>query len=153
MPPLCPAPDPRAREEKETNDVSRIPRYLEHLKTGFTAESVAAARCRACADRALRDGLPQLAERWGRLALAKDALAVLLLEAADQVRGGGADVTIAISEERYENEVLYPKMIREVEPQVAAILKKVVATQQEHLRGLEALREELQASTIDVAAR
>lgn len=131
--------------------MSRIPRYLEHLKTGFTAESVAAARSRAYADRAERDGLPQLAGRWRRLALAKDALAVQLLEAADQIRGGGADVTTALSEERYENDVLYPKMIREVEPRVADVLRRVVSVQQEHQRELEALREELQAATIDVA--
>ena len=132
--------------------MSRIPRALEHLKTGFTSESVAAARCRANAARADRDGLPHLAERWRRLATAKDALAVELLEASEPVRGGGADVTSAIAEERYENDVLYPKMIREVDESVAAVLRGVVRAQQEHLRELEALREELQAAEADVVA-
>lgn len=135
--------------------MSRIPRYLEFLKTGFTAESVAAARYRAYAARADRDGLPHLGDRWRRLAAEKDALAVGLLEAAEQVRGGGTDVTAAISEERYENDVLYPKMVREVAPgeeAAAASLREVVRVQQGHLRELEALREELQAAEADVAA-
>ena len=66
--------------------MSRIPRYQEHLKTGFTAEAVSAARCRAYAARADQDGRPNLALHWQRLAAEKDTLAVKLLEAAEQVR-------------------------------------------------------------------
>ena len=95
--------------------MSRIPRFQEHLKTGFTAEAASAARFRAYAARARADGLPNLARRWLRLAAAKDALAVELLEAAEQVRGTDADLGNAISEERYENDILYPKMIRDVD--------------------------------------
>jgi rubrerythrin len=131
--------------------VSRIPRYQEHLKTAFTAEAVSAARSRAFAARAERDGLPNLARRWLRLAAAKDALAIELLEAADQVRGTNADLGTALSEERYENDVLYPKMIREVDEEVANVLLKVVAAQKEHLRQLEELRDNLNASQGDVA--
>jgi rubrerythrin len=131
--------------------VSRIPRYQEHLKTGFTAEAVSAARCRAYAARAERDGRPNLSRQWLRLAAEKDALAVKLLEAAEQVRGEAADVVAALSEERYENDVLYPKMIRDVDQATADILLQVLEAQKAHLRHLEELREALAASTGDVS--
>lgn len=131
--------------------MSRIPRTQEHLKTGFTAEAVSAARCRAYAARADRDGRPHLARQWLRLAGEKDALAVQLLEAAGQVRGEDADLAIAVSEERYENDVLYPKMIGEVDEPAAGALGKVLARQKEHLRQMEALRQALNAAEGDVA--
>lgn len=130
--------------------MSRIPRYQEHLKTGFTAEAASAARYRANAMQAERDGLPNLAKQWLRLAAAKDKLAVQLLEAAEQARSMDADLGDAVSEERYENDVLYPKMIREVDEKVADVLLKVVAAQKEHLRQLESLRESLNAAQGDV---
>ncbi len=131
--------------------MSRIPRFLEHLKTGFTAEATSAARYRAYADRAKRDGLPNLAQRWLRAAAAKDALAVEMLEAAAQVRGLDADIGNALSEERYENDVLYPKMIRDVDQETANVFLRVVNAQKEHLRQLEALRADLNAAQGDVA--
>jgi hypothetical protein len=131
--------------------VSRIPRYQEHLKTGFTAEAVSAARCRAYAARADQDGMPHLAARWRRLAAAKDRLAVRLLEAAEQVRGLDSDLGAAIAEERYENDVLYPKIVRDVnEEQTAAVFRQLLAAQAEHLRELEILRRDLGASSGDV---
>jgi rubrerythrin len=132
--------------------VSRIPRYQEHLKTGFTAEAASAARCRAYAVRAEGDGRPNLARHWRALAEEKDRLAIELLQAAEQVRGMDADLGNAISEERYENDALYPRMIRDINnPQVADVLLKVVAAQKEHLRRLEALRESYNAAQGDVA--
>jgi rubrerythrin len=131
--------------------VSRIPRYQEHLKTGFTAEAVSAARYRAYAARAERDGRPNLARQWLRLAAEKDALAIKLLEAAEQVRGEAADVTAALSEERYENDVLYPKMVRDVDQATADILLQILDAQKAHLRRLEELRQSLTASTGDIA--
>jgi rubrerythrin len=131
--------------------VSRIPRFLEHLKTGFTAEATSAARYRAYATRAQADGLPNLAQRWLRAAAAKDALAVEMLEAAAQVRGLDADLGNAVSEERYENDVLYPKMIRDVDQETANVFLRVVNAQKEHLRQLEALRVDLNAAQGDVA--
>ena len=130
--------------------MSRIPRFQEHLKTGFTAEAVSAARCRAYATQAEKDGLPNLAKQWLRMAAAKDRLAIQLLEAAEQARGMDADLGEAIAEERYENDVLYPKMIRDVDEKVADVLLKVVAAQKEHLRQLESLRESLNAAQGDV---
>ncbi|HEV7670835.1 MAG TPA: hypothetical protein VGS22_20125 [Thermoanaerobaculia bacterium] len=133
--------------------MSRIPRSQEHLKTGFTAEAASAARFRAYAARAERDGLNNLARRWRDLAEGKDQLAVRLLEASEQVLGGEADVVGAISEERYENDVLYPKMLRDLEGldgAAAEALGGVVADQKEHLGRLEALRKELGASQGDV---
>jgi rubrerythrin len=135
----------------EEEHVSRIPRFQEYLKTGFTAEAVSAARFRAFADRAERDGKPHLAARWLRLAAAKDRLAVRLLEAAEQVRGGDADLGTAIAEERFENDVLYPKILREIdEPQTAEVFRQLVAAQTEQLPQMEALRRELNAAQGDV---
>ena len=131
--------------------MSRIPRFLEHLKTGFTAEATSAARYRAYADRAKADGLAHLAERWLRLAAAKDVLAVEMLEAAEQVRGLDADIGNALSEERYENDVLYPKMIRDVDQETANVFLRVVTAQKEHLQRIEALRNDLNAAQGDVA--
>jgi rubrerythrin len=131
--------------------VSRIPRFQEHLKAGFTAEAASAARYRAYADRAQKDGLPNLAQRWLRMAAAKDALAVALLEAAEQILGTDADLGNAISEERYENDVLYPKMIRDVDEATADVFLRVVNSQKENLRILESIRHEANAAQGDVA--
>jgi rubrerythrin len=131
--------------------VSRIPRFQEHLKAGFTAEAASAARFRAYADRAKRDGLNNLANRLLRLAAEKDAMAIELLMAAEQVRGTDADLGNAISEERYENDILYPKMIRDVDQETANALLRVVNGQKEHLRQLESLRQEANAAHGDVS--
>jgi rubrerythrin len=131
--------------------VSRIPRYQEHIKTGFTAEAVSAARCRAYAARAESDGRPNLARQWQRLAAEKDALAVKLLEAAGQIRGEDADLGSALSEERYENDVLYPKMIRDVDQETADVFLQVLEAQKIHLRQMEELRQALSSSAGDVA--
>ena len=136
--------------------MSRIPRFLEHLKTGFTAEAVSAARYRAYAVKAENDLQPNLARRWRSLAEAKDALAIEMLEAAEQVRGLAADLGSALSEERYENDILYPKMIRDIggaegNEHTANVFLRVITAQKEHLRQLEALREETNAAEGDVA--
>lgn len=130
--------------------MSRIPRYQEHLKTAFTAEAASAARYRANAEHAEREGRPHLARRWLQLAVAKDRLAIELLEAAEQARTLEANLGNAISEERYEIDVLYPRMIRDVDEHTADVFLKVVAAQKEHLRELEALREEANAAEGDV---
>ena len=130
--------------------MSRIPRFQEHLKTAFTAEAASAARSRAYAARAERDGLPNLARHWRALAEEKDRLAVDLLEASEQVHGMDADLGNAISEERYENDALYPRMIRDVNERVADVLLKVVSAQKDHLRRLESLRESYNAAQGDV---
>ena len=131
--------------------MSRIPRFQEHLKTGFTAEAASAARYRAYADRAQKDGLPNLARRWERMAAAKDALAVALLEAAEQIGGIDADLGNAISEERYENDVLYPKMIRDVDQATGDVILQVLEAQKAHLRQMEELRQSLNSSEGDVS--
>ena len=131
--------------------MSRIPRFLEHLKTAFTAEAASAARFRAYAAKAGQDGHPNLARHWQRLAEAKDALAIELLEAAGQVRGLNADLGDTIAEERYENDILYPKMIRDVDEHTANVFLRVINAQKEHLKQLEALRESYNAAEGDVA--
>ena len=131
--------------------MSRIPRFQEHLKTGFTAEAASAARYRAYADRARRNGLTNLARRWLRMAEAKDSLAIAMLEAAEQFHSVEADLGNAVSEERYENDVLYPKMIRDVDEATANVFLRVVNSQKENLRQLESLREEANAAQGDVA--
>ena len=130
--------------------MSRIPRFQEHLKTAFTAEAASAARFRAYAAHAEVDGLPVLAREWLRLAVEKDELAVRLLQAAELVHGMDSDLGYAIAEERYENDVLYPKMMRDVDARIADVLLKVVNAQKEHLRRLEELRSGLNASQGDV---
>ena len=140
--------------------MSRIPRFQEHLKTGFTAEAVSAARYRAYAARAEQDGKRHLAARWQRLAEAKDVLAVRLLQAAEQVRGLGADLGAAVAEERYENDVLYPRILRELaipgeagesgDHGTAEVFRQLIEAQAGHLQQLEALRRELTAATGDV---
>ena len=131
--------------------MSRIPRFQEHLKTAFAAEAASAARSRAYAARAERDGLPNLARHWLRLAAEKDRLAIDLLDAAGQVQTLEADLGNAISEERYENDALYPKMIRDVDQETADVFLKVVAAQKDHLRRLESLREDANAAQGDVS--
>lgn len=130
--------------------MSRIPRFQEHLKTAFNAEAASAARCRAYAIHAEREGLPNLARHWQRLAAEKDRLAISLLEAAGQLKTLQADLGNAISEERYENDALYPKMVRDVDQETADVFLKVIAAQKEHLRELESLREAVNAAQGDV---
>jgi rubrerythrin len=120
------------------------------LKTGFTAEAVTAARYRAFAASAERDGLPHLAAHWRRLAEEKDRLAIAQLEAAGQVRGAGADLGAAIAEERYENEVLYPKMEHDVDGDTAGVFASVIAAQRGHFDRLVALRDRFNAAGGDV---
>lgn len=131
--------------------MSRLPRVQENLKAGFTAEAASAARYRAYALRAAKDGLPNLAAHWNELARQKDELAVLQLEAAGRVRGSALDLDAELAEERYENEVLYPKLIA-LSPEAAATFKQVIAQQTAHLARMEALREALTASPSDAPA-
>ena len=130
--------------------MSRVPRSQEHLKTGFTAEAVSAARFRAYAGRAEREGLSNLARRWLDLAAEKDRLAILQLEAAGQVRGEDAAVADAIAEERFANDVLYPKMIGDVDEETAAVLREVVDAKREQEVSLAELRQSLQAAGGDL---
>ena len=113
--------------------MSRLPRSLELLKTGFLTEAASAARFRAFAQRAERDELPNLARAWRRLAEAKDQLAILQLEAAGQVRGEQADVRYALGEERYQNDVLYPSMLEQLSGEPADVLARVLESQREHI--------------------
>lgn len=130
--------------------MSRIPRFQEHLKTGFTAEAASAARFRAYAARAEADGLPNLAAHWRWLAGEKDRLAIQQLEAAEQVRGEGTDIASALATERYENDVLYPKMLRDVDGETGRVLISVIEKQKDHLSHLEDLRSQYAAAKGDV---
>lgn len=130
--------------------MSRLPRHIEHLKTGFTAEAVSAARYRAYAAQADHEGLPNLAAHWRDLAVAKDELAVALLQAAGQARGAAPDLGAALAEESYENDILYPKMISQVDEEVAGAFTRTVEAQKETLGRLTDLRNAYQASQGDV---
>ena len=133
--------------------MSRIPRVQEHLKTGFTSEAASAAKFRAYAHRARRDGLPNLADHWLRLAEGKDDLARIQLEAAGKVRGHELDIRAEIAEERYENDVLYPKLIGSSGPDEAVgVFQRVIEVQKDHLQRLEELRRALESSEGDVPA-
>lgn len=130
--------------------MSRLPRDQEHLKSGFLSEAASAARYRAYATRAERDGLPNLSQAWRELAAEKDELAISQLEAAGQVRGGASDLREALGEERFENEVLYPKLTRDSGAAAAGVFARVIEAQARHLDRLELLRDALQASRGDV---
>jgi rubrerythrin len=131
--------------------VSRVPRSQEHLKTGFISEASAAARFRAYARSAEHDGLPNLAKHWMGLATAKDDLAIRQLTAAGQVRAADRGIADALAEDRFENDVLYPKMIRELGGADAAdVFREVVAAQEDHIEQLDELRKRLQAASGDI---
>lgn len=134
--------------------MSRLPRHLEHLRTGFTAEAVSAASFRAFAEQADEAGKPNLARRWRALAEEKDRLAIELLRAASKVATPGANLRDAIGEEQYENEVLYPRLIAEMDHltrgEESALLRRLVEIQRRHQAELDDLRRELTASTRDV---
>ncbi len=134
--------------------MSRLPRHLEHLRTGFTAEAASAASFRAFAEQAEADGRPNLGSRWRALAAEKDRLAIELLHAAGKVETEASNLLDAIGDEQYENDVLYPRMIADMEhlgqPAEAALLRRLVDTQRRHQGELDELRRELTASTRDV---
>jgi rubrerythrin len=122
------------------------------LKTGFISEAASAAKFRAYASRARQDGHSNLAAHWERLAAEKDELARLQLEAIGKVRGGITDIGAEIAEERYENEVLYPKLIQSAgSDDVVGIFQQVIEAQKDHQRRLEELRQALGSSEGDVA--
>ncbi len=131
--------------------MSRVARFQEHLKTGFTAEATSAARCRANAARAEKEGLANLAAAWRDLAAEKDRLAIGQLEAAGQVREAPVAIADALAEDRFENDVLYPKIIRSLERDEAAVFEAVVEAQEGHVERLRALRSALQAATGDIS--
>jgi len=130
--------------------VSRLPRAQEYLKTGFNAEAASAARFRAAAVRAAQEGHPKLADAWRELAVAKDELARIQLEAAGGIHGGDQDLAAALAEERYENDSLYPRMSGEVDAATAAIFAQVAARQQEHMARLDSLLDAMTRSPGDI---
>lgn len=132
--------------------MSRVPRTEEHLKTGFATEAASAARCRAYAAHAESEDLPNLAAAWLALANEKDKLAIAQLEAAGQVRDAATSLADALAEERFENDILYPKMIREGDERTAAVFRSVVEAQEAHASRLEDLRGALQAAAGDIPA-
>jgi len=135
--------------------MSRLPRHLEHLKTGFTAEAVSAAMFRAFAEQAEGDGKANLARRWRRLAEEKDGLAILQLRAAGKVQTDDRNLREAIAEEQYENDVLYPRLVAEMEylgqAEERTLLERILDEQRGHLAGLDELRRELTGARGDVA--
>lgn len=132
--------------------MSRVPRSQEHLKTGFQTEAVSAAKFRAYAQAAESEGLAKLAERLRSLAEQKDQLAIQQLEAAGQVRAVDRSLADALAEERFENDVLYPKMIRDLGSDDAAdIFRQIVEAQQSHAAELADLRQLLQGASGDIA--
>ncbi len=132
--------------------MSRLPRAQEHLKTAFIAEAEKAALYRAFADRADRDGQPNLAKSWRQLAADKDERAVAQLEAAGRVHGAAKNLAVAIAEESYQQNLLYPKMVREVDAETAEVLEATIAGLAGDCARLESLREAFNSSPGDIAA-
>lgn len=132
--------------------MSRLPRAQEFLKTGFNAEAASAARLRAAAVRAEGAGKPNLARALRDLAVEKDSLAATQLEAAGQVHEPEQELAAALAEERYENDALYPRMLRDVDEATAGIFRDVVARQQLHAERLEGLLDAVTRSRGDLPA-
>ena len=132
--------------------MSRLPRHQEHLKTGFTAEAVSAAQYRAYAEQADTEGLKNLAAEWRRLAEGKDRLAAARLRTAGRVLSEDRNLADAVALERYENEVLYPRLIGDTGDAAAAVLEEVLEAQKETLSRLEEVRSGLIASRGDLPA-
>jgi rubrerythrin len=132
--------------------VSRLPRAQEFLKTGFNAEAATAARLRAAASRAEGAGKPNLARALRELAAEKDDLAATQLAAAGQLHGPEEELAAAIAEERYENDALYPRMLRDVDDATAGVFRDVVARQQAHAERLEGLLDAVTRSRGDLPA-
>ncbi len=130
--------------------MSRLPRSQELLKTGFNAEAASAARLRAAARRAEGDKKPKLARALSELAVEKDALAYLQLEASGQLRDAEQSVAQALAEERYENDALYPRMAEDVDDATARVFADVVAKQHGHAERLESLLDQLSRSKGDL---
>ena len=134
--------------------MSRLPRHLEHLKTGFTAEAVSAAMFRAFAEQAEGEEKPNLALFWRELAERKDRLAIAQLKAAGRVEREDANLKTAIAEEQYENEVLYPRLVSDLgtlsQAEEKELMERVVAEQRRHAEALDSLRRKMQAATEDV---
>lgn len=132
--------------------MSRVPRSQEHLKTGFISEAAAAARYRAYARAAESEDLARVAKIWLELAEAKDELAIKQLAAAGKVRGTERAIADELAEDRFENDVLYPKIIRDLgaEEEAAGVFREVVAAQEDHIARLDDLRKRLQAASGDI---
>ncbi|MGB6002683.1 MAG: hypothetical protein WBI00_19575, partial [Thermoanaerobaculia bacterium] len=101
-------------------------------------------------EQAERAGKPKLAARWRQLAAEKDRLATIQLEAAGKVHDESTALRTALAEEKYENDVLYPRMMRDVDEETAEVFRQVVAAQQEQAAALEQLQEALQAASGDI---
>ena len=93
--------------------MSRPSRQREIGLAAFQAEAAAAARYRRLAASARRRDRSRLAERWEELAARRDALAVRLLEAFEPVGSAAEGALAALAEERYEVEVLLPRLLEE----------------------------------------
>lgn len=132
--------------------MSRLPRAQELLKTGFNAEAASAARLRAAAVQAEGAGKPNLGRALRDLAVEKDSLALTQLEASGQLHEPEQALAAALAEERYENDALYPRMLREVDEATAGIFRDVVARQQLHAERLEGLLDALTRSRGDLPA-
>jgi len=109
---------------------------------------------RAFAEQADGEGRANLADRWRRLAEAKDRLAIDQLQVAGRVRSDADNLRDAIAEEQFENEVLYPRLIDDLrhlgQPEEVELMQRVVEAQSGHLSTLDSLRKELAGSSGDV---
>lgn len=136
--------------------MSRLPRAQEYLKTGFNAEAASAARFRALAARAREEGRQRLAAALAELAAAKDELALVQYAAAEAIREPAeelpAAIAAALAEEQYENESLYPRMIREVDAETGGVLSGIVDSQRAHAARIEGLLDAVTRSAGDIPA-
>lgn len=130
--------------------MSRLTRSWEHLKAGFQAEAAAVARLEALARRAEREGKPVLAKALSGLADEKAELAGKLLEALGRSQDWGPELETLAAEERYELEVLYPKMSGDLDGPLRELVESVRERHRDHLARLEGWASQLLEGRTDL---
>lgn len=123
--------------------MSRLTRSWEHLKTGFQAEAASAARLKALSKKAEAEGKKGLAAALAKLSEEKAELAAQLLEPLDRQHGWEESLQALLAEERFEFEVLYPKMLGDLDSGLQEIVERVRAQHQLHLQQIEKWSEQL----------
>ncbi len=117
--------------------MSRLTRSWEHLKTGFQAEAASAARLKTLARKAERESKPRLARALERLGEEKVEVAGQLLKALDRDQNWLEALEALAAEERYELEVLYPKLLADLGSEARELIEGVQARHRDHLALLE----------------
>lgn len=109
---------------------------VEGLQHAFAGESQANRRYLAFAEKADKDGYPQVARLFRAAAAAETVHAHNHLRAMDGVKSTAENLTAAIQGENYESVTMYPEMIKDAEAEndkrALSSFKKAMAVEKEH---------------------